>query len=132
MYDGMAVKAKNLTAKEAPMKQDALTLSLLFDYYGDLLTDKQKICFDLYCNQDFSLSEIAEQTGVTRQGVHDSLNRAEAVLCELEEKLGCVARFRTRQQALRRVEQAAERLRTIPGGEADAAEILCAVQQIKE
>ena len=114
------------------MKQDVLTMSLLFDYYGDLLTDKQKTCFDLYCNQDFSLSEIAEQTGVTRQGVHDSLSRAEALLFETEQKLGCVARLRARRQALRQIEAAAERLLTLPGAEADANSILLAVQSIKE
>ena len=114
------------------MKQDALTMSLLFDYYGDLLTDKQKTCFDLYSNQDLSLSEIAEQTGVTRQGIHDSLSRAEAVLLETEQKLGCVARFRVRQQALRQIEQAAEHLRGLADAKADAEKIMTAVQQMKE
>ena len=51
------------------MKQDAYAMTLLFDYYGELLTEKQKTCFDLYYNQDLSLSEIAEEAGITRQGV---------------------------------------------------------------
>ena len=58
------------------MKHDALTMALLYDYYGELLTEKQQTCFDLYYNQDLSLSEIAEDLGVTRQGVHDTLARA--------------------------------------------------------
>ena len=58
------------------MKQDALQMSLLFDYYGELLSEKQRVCFDLYYNQDLSLSEIASELGITRQGVHDSLSRA--------------------------------------------------------
>ena len=62
------------------MKHDALTMALLYDYYGELLTEKQRTCFDLYYNQDLSLSEIAEDLGVTRQGVHDTLARAEAQL----------------------------------------------------
>ena len=62
------------------MKQDAYAMTLLFDYYGELLTEKQKTCFDLYYNQDLSLSEIAEEAGITRQGVHDTLARAESVL----------------------------------------------------
>lgn len=57
------------------MKHDALTMALLYDYYGELLTEKQRTCFDLYYNQDLSLSEIAEDLGVTRQGVHDTLAR---------------------------------------------------------
>lgn len=56
------------------MKQDALQMSLLFDYYGELLSEKQRVCFDLYYNQDLSLSEIASELGITRQGVHDSLS----------------------------------------------------------
>ena len=65
------------------MKHDALTMALLYDYYGELLTEKQRTCFDLYYNQDLSLSEIAEDLGVTRQGVHDTLVRAEAQLRDL-------------------------------------------------
>ena len=49
------------------MKQDALQMSLLFDYYGELLSEKQRVCFDLYYNQDLSLSEIASELGITRQ-----------------------------------------------------------------
>ena len=74
------------------MKQDPFALALLFDYYGDLLTEKQRTCFDLYYNQDLSLAEIAEEGGISRQGVHDSLSRAEAALRMIEEKIGCVGR----------------------------------------
>lgn len=49
------------------MKQDALQMSLLFDYYGELLSEKQRVCFDLYYNQDLSLSEIASELGITRR-----------------------------------------------------------------
>lgn len=74
------------------MKQDALQMSLLFDYYGELLSEKQRVCFDLYYNQDLSLSEIASELGITRQGVHDSLSRAETALGEFERVTGCIAR----------------------------------------
>ena len=71
---------------------DALQMTLLFDYYGELLTDRQRMCFDLRHNQDLSLTEIAEELNVSRQGVHDNLSRAEALLMNMEEKTGCVRR----------------------------------------
>ena len=71
---------------------DALKMTLLFDYYGDLLTDRQRMCFDLRHNQDLSLGEIAEELHVSRQGVYDNLSRAEALLRNMEEKTGCVRR----------------------------------------
>ena len=71
---------------------DALQMALLFDYYGELLTDRQRMCFDLRHNQDLSLAEIAEELNVSRQGVHDNLSRAEALLMNMEEKTGCVRR----------------------------------------
>ena len=71
---------------------DALEMTLLFDYYGDLLTERQRMCFDLRHNQDLSLAEIAEELNVSRQGVHDNLSRAEALLRNMEEKTGCVHR----------------------------------------
>ena len=71
---------------------ETLELTLLFDYYGDLLTERQKQCFDLRYNQDLSLAEIAQELGVSRQGVHDNLSRAEALLRNMEAKTGCVGR----------------------------------------
>ena len=57
------------------MRSDALTMTLLYDYYGELLTEKQRGLFDLYYNQDYSLSEIASAAGISRQGVHDTPDR---------------------------------------------------------
>lgn len=71
---------------------DALEMTLLFDYYGDLLTERQRMCVDLRHNQDLSLAEIAEELNVSRQGVYDNLSRAEALLRNMEEKTGCVRR----------------------------------------
>ena len=113
------------------MKPDAFAMTLLFDYYGELLTEKQKTCFDLYYNQDLSLSEIAEEAGVTRQGVHDTLARAEAIL-RMEEKTGCIARARRTQQALDEITAAARTLQGVPGAEDAARRILSAAGKIKE
>lgn len=68
--------------------------SLLFDYFGPLLSDRQRDCYDLYYNEDLSLSEIAELKGISRQGAWDTIKHAEARLVEFEEKTGVVARIK--------------------------------------
>ena len=68
------------------MEKD-LKISILLDFYGDLLTEKQFNCTDLYYNEDFSLSEISEHEGITRQGVRDSIEHAKEQLYRYEEKL---------------------------------------------
>ena len=77
-----------------------LRLIMLFDFYGELLTEKQKIMFDYYYNDDLSLAEISEHLGITRQGVRDSIKRAEATLLDMEDKLGLAKRFREIQRGL--------------------------------
>ena len=72
-----------------------LRFVLLFDIYGELLSDTQKEMFDLYYNDDLSLSEVAENTGITRQGVRDSIKRSEEILLSYEKKLGLAARMET-------------------------------------
>ena len=64
-----------------------LSISVLFDYYGEALSEKQKQIFDAYYNLDLSLSEIAENMGITRQGVRDFIKRTEQQLLELESNL---------------------------------------------
>lgn len=116
------------------MLPDALEMSLLFDFYGDLLTDRQKICFDLYHNQDLSLAEIAESEGITRQGVHDSIARAETVLRNFEQTMGCVRRERAVQQALADITAAVARLQMLTDDTVQqaASRILAAVNSLKE
>lgn len=114
------------------MKQDKFFMTLLFDYYGELLSEKQQLCFDLYYNQDLSLSEIATEAGITRQGVHDTLARAEALLKNMEEKTGCIARDARTQEALSDIRRAALQLRKLPGAQALADTILSAAERIKE
>ena len=62
-------------------------------FYGDLLTDRQKEFYDLYYNEDLSLSEIAENYGISRQGVRDVIVRAENYMTEIEDKTGLIKRF---------------------------------------
>ena len=79
------------------MKDPAFRMTMLFDFYGDLLTERQREFYDLYHNEDLSLAEIAENYGITRQGVRDVIIRAEAILNDFEEKTGIVARFLRRR-----------------------------------
>ena len=74
---------------------------MLLDFYGELLTEKQRECYDLHVNEDLSLAEIAEQSGISRQGVWDNIRRAEASLQEFEEKTGLLARFTETKRSLK-------------------------------
>ena len=95
------------------MKGKPLEMSLLFDFYGETLTEKQRELFDLYYNEDLSLSEIAEHAGITRQGVRDSIKRAEHALREMEEKLGLVARYGGTERCAEELMREVERLRAL-------------------
>lgn len=75
------------------MKNKPIEMVILFDLYGAMLTDKQREFFDLYYNEDLSLSEIAENEGITRQGVRDAIQRAEQSLADMEQRLGLQKRY---------------------------------------
>lgn len=70
-----------------------LSMSLLLDFYGDVLSERQREAMELFYNGDLSLSEIAEITGITRQGVRDRIVKGEEIITGLEEKLGLASRF---------------------------------------
>ena len=72
---------------------DILRRSLLFDFYGELLTDHQKNIYEASVSEDLSLSEIAAQEGLSRQGVHDLITRTDKILENYEKKLHLVERF---------------------------------------
>ena len=95
------------------MENSRFTRSMLLDFYGELLTDKQRECFDLHYNEDLSLSEIAENEGISRQGVRDVIVRAEAAMTELEDKTGLIRRFMQMQKKVQGIEDAAKEIRTI-------------------
>ena len=113
---------------------DALEMTLLLDYYGGMLTDKQRDCFDMRYNQDLSLGEIGEALGVSRQAVCDNLTRTEALLRRMEENIGCVWRDRITRQAVQEILNAAEELKasTDPAVSPLAGRIIAAAQALKE
>lgn len=71
-----------------------LDYAMLLDFYGDLLTEKQRDIMQLYYFEDLSLSEIAENENISRQGVHDAIKHAEQYLDEFEEKMGLFRKTR--------------------------------------
>ena len=99
---------KNLHKKELPVKNQTFRMTMLFDFYGELLTDRQKEFYDLYYNEDLSLSEIAENYGISRQGVRDAIKRAENQLFEMVSCLGLAKKFETLKKGLEEIEQCAE------------------------
>lgn len=100
------------------MNDSTVMKSLLFDFYGELLTDKQREYFDLHYNEDLSLQEIAEQSGISRQGVWDNIRRAEAAMTEIEEKTGLVRRFSETKAALARLSSGLDELQKLTDGRA--------------
>ena len=76
--------------------KDIVNESLLFDFYGSLLTEKRQEVMSLYYEEDMSLSEISEELGISRPAVHDSLKSSEKKLAEYEKKLGLVEKYRKR------------------------------------
>lgn len=88
------------------MKENISTVqyaSLLYDFYGELLSEARKDVMTLYHEDNLSLSEIADELGMTRQAVHYTLKKAEAALEQYEEKLGLLARYRENQQRAEKV-----------------------------
>lgn len=85
-----------------------LTISFLFDFYGEMLTDIQKRAIEYYYNQDLSLAEIANHSGITRQGVRDAIKRGERQLINYEEKLGLYQRFHQIQDSIDVISNSAE------------------------
>ena len=89
------------------MKNQAYRMALLYDFYGDMLTDRQKEFYDLYYNEDMSLTEISEIAGITRQGVRDAIVRAESILRDTEDRLQLVRRYAGIQTQVEQIAQAA-------------------------
>ena len=87
-----------------------LKICFLLDFYGEMLTQKQREVIEYYYNDDLSLAEIADNEGITRQGVRDSIKRAEAQLLEMEERLGLARRFREMQAGLEQITKAAQEI----------------------
>lgn len=87
-----------------------LEMTLLLDFYGQMLTPKQRDVMELYYYEDLSLAEIAEHEHITRQGVHDFIRRSEQILSEFEQKLALAEKFVRLNSALENIRQMADEI----------------------
>lgn len=110
------------------MKSKDLSLGFLFDFYGELLSEQRKNVFDLYYNEDLSLAEVAEQIGITRQGVRDIVKKSEKQLLDFESKLGLASRF---IEISENCESIAQRLTKIKGSAQNEIEFDDIIKDVK-
>lgn len=115
------------------MTDNTVYRTMLLDFYGELLTEKQREYFDLHYNEDLSLSEIAESGGISRQAVWDIIRRAEAVLRDTEEKTGLVERFSRQREKVADIENRLTELIGMTDGQARllAESIKADLQELK-
>ena len=109
-----------------------LKISLLLDFYGGILTDKQLDALELYYNEDLSLAEIAQHTKITRQGVRDSIKRGEAILLEMEEKLGFYEKYHDLDDKIDTIVNLAENIKDITEFCDEITDILTGVKSSEE
>jgi len=79
--------------------------SLLYDFYGELLTDKQREVMSLYHEENYSLGEIANEFGISRQAVHNTLKKAEMILQNYEDKLGLVSELTKQREVIQNIDK---------------------------
>ncbi len=96
--------------KNKDVFNEKLKYSELFSFYGNLLTDRQRDVFQLYCDQDLSLSEISADLSISRQAVHDAIHRSQQLLGDYEKKLGFCANFQKREQCRTLIKRELNRL----------------------
>ena len=99
-----------------------LNVSILLDFYGAMLTQRQQEIFDLYYNDDLSLSEISEQMQISRQAVRDSVTRSKNLMIGFEQRLGLVRRFQENSEAFQRIHTIASELLELNRSEKRSAE----------
>lgn len=111
----------------------SMEISLLFDFYGELLSEKKREAASLYFNEDLSLSEIAEHMGITRQGVSDLIRRSQSELYGFEDKLGVYSRFSAINESAAKIRELSEEIAALSDGQikVKASEILLEASKIE-
>ena len=115
LYSSIGVSAKSgvytQNKEEIGMSQEVSKVEkiveqgLLYDFYGELLTDHQKSIYEALVLEDYSISEIAQMYGISRQGVHDLIKRCDKILLQYEEKLNLVHKFTLMKEMVSQIEQ---------------------------
>ncbi|MBQ1630977.1 MAG: YlxM family DNA-binding protein [Firmicutes bacterium] len=105
--------------------------SLLYDFYGGLLTDKQREVMELYHEENYSIVEIAGELGVSKQAVHDNLKKTERILSDYEDKLGLVSKFVARSNALRTVRADVESLKVMLAENEEMKDLSARIDEIE-
>ena len=114
--------------------EKSMEISLLFDFYGELLSEKKREAASLYFNEDLSLSEIAQHMGITRQGVSDLIRRSESELYTFEDKLGLYSRFEAINASALKIRELSESIEKQTTGEVKtkALEIMSEAVKIEQ
>lgn len=90
--------------------EERVELSILYDFYGALLKENQQRMFEACILEDYNFTEIAQEEGISRQGVYDSIRRSTKQLREYEEKLGLVAKFEKQKELAKKIHQELQEL----------------------
>ena len=114
------------------MFEKNLNISLLLDFYGDILSERQRAMLDLYYNSDYSLSEIAESFSISRQGVRSVLKKGETILVDMEKKLNLASRFISVQENSSKIAEKLEKINQTINNPEISIEIHALIDEIKE
>lgn len=109
---------------------ERVALNVLSDFYAPLLTEHRREVLRLYCEEDLSLGEIADQMGITRQGASDALTKARRQMQDYEDKLGLIARYQAMGEAAAECRNALERVRADEGSQKDLSEAKAALDRL--
>ena len=113
------------------MFEKDLKIGFLLDFYGEVLSERKRTVLDYYYNDDLSLAEISELTGITRQGARDGIKKAEGILLDLEEKLGMYASYRKNGRAAENILSSLSILAERYGVPSDDPELCSVIKNIK-
>lgn len=111
------------------MIDESARYSILLEYYGGLLTERQRSCAQLYHDENFSLAEIAEEFGISRQAVHDSLKKAQSQLNGYEEKLHLGERLLENEKIIGKID---EKIAELQQEHEDDPELFSGLQEIRD
>ena len=106
------------------MAMKNLKISLLLDFYGAILTEKQRESLEVYQNEDLSLAEIAEIAAISRQGVRDNIKRGENILLEMEEKLSFFEKYADLDEIMEQLTNLAENIKAVNASRSNSPEII--------